>query len=280
MQLPDDFYFSQSNLKDYLDCPRRFYLKHVQRLPWPAVPQEPAQELEREAERGARFHRLAQQFFLGVPEERLAAGLDEQMRAWWEAFTRAARPLRPLRPRVETSLIGEVSGAPLLAKYDLLLSEPGAAPRTAIYDWKTYRSLPRLAHIAGSLQTRVYRFVAAQVGLGAGELPPEQIEMVYWFANFPDQPIRLPYSPAAYAQDGLYLEGLTADILRREAAEFEPTERTAACKYCQYRSFCGRGTTAGVLDLDANPDLEADLDGGPQPAQSDLNLDDLAEIAL
>lgn len=263
MQLPDDFYFNQSNLKDYLDCPHRFYLKHVQRLPWPAVPVEPALELEREAERGARFHRLAQQFFLGVPEGRLEAGLDDEMRAWWAAFVQTARPLLPLRPRAETSLIGQVPGAVLLAKYDLLLLGGGQA---VIYDWKTNRRLPRQGQLASHLQTRVYRCVLAQTP----DLQPEQVEMVYWFANFPDQPAHLPYTRQAYEQDQLYLEGLTGDILRRNADEFGLTDRTDVCKFCQYRSFCGRGTAAGLAGEEDLLDL----------TEAPLNLDDIAEIAF
>jgi hypothetical protein len=44
--LSEDFVFSQSNLQAYVDCPRRFWLAHVRRMPWPAVEAGPVQEYE------------------------------------------------------------------------------------------------------------------------------------------------------------------------------------------------------------------------------------------
>ena len=37
MNLPPDFHFSQASLRDFLACPRRFLLRHIQRLAWPAI---------------------------------------------------------------------------------------------------------------------------------------------------------------------------------------------------------------------------------------------------
>ncbi len=34
MPLPPDFHFSQSSLQDYLDCPRRFELRYLQKVKW------------------------------------------------------------------------------------------------------------------------------------------------------------------------------------------------------------------------------------------------------
>jgi len=34
--LPAPFTFSQSSLQDYYDCPRRFELRYLSRLIWPA----------------------------------------------------------------------------------------------------------------------------------------------------------------------------------------------------------------------------------------------------
>ena len=40
--LPDDFHFSQGSLQDYVDCQRRFQLRYLMKLAWPAVDAEPA----------------------------------------------------------------------------------------------------------------------------------------------------------------------------------------------------------------------------------------------
>mgnify|MGYP007064289961 CR=1 FL=1 len=40
MPLPVDFQFSQNNLQDYLDCARRFELRALRRLAWPAAQSE------------------------------------------------------------------------------------------------------------------------------------------------------------------------------------------------------------------------------------------------
>ena len=41
-KLPPQFAFSQSSLQDYMDCPRRFQLRYLDRLIYPAAESEPA----------------------------------------------------------------------------------------------------------------------------------------------------------------------------------------------------------------------------------------------
>src|SRR5512133_649626 len=100
------FEFSQSSLQDYVDCQRRFDLRYLQRLAWPAAPAEPVREHERHMQRGQRFHRLVQQYLLGVPAEFLArmasADEDEHLLQWWQHFEQTAANLLP-GPAVSTS---------------------------------------------------------------------------------------------------------------------------------------------------------------------------------
>ena len=65
----EQFDFSQSSLQDFTDCRKRFYLRYIQKVAWPALQAEPVIEFERHIQRGERFHRLAQQFLMGIPEE-------------------------------------------------------------------------------------------------------------------------------------------------------------------------------------------------------------------
>ena len=65
--LPDRFTFSQSSLQDYTDCPRRFQLRYIEQLKWPAVESEPVLDNERRQQEGQLFHRLVQQHRIGLP---------------------------------------------------------------------------------------------------------------------------------------------------------------------------------------------------------------------
>jgi hypothetical protein len=47
------------------------------------------------------------------------------------------------------------------------------------------------------VQTRVYP-LRAHPGAAA---PPGTVSMIYWFAQYPDQPIALPYDAAQHADD-------------------------------------------------------------------------------
>ncbi|NCT22292.1 PD-(D/E)XK nuclease family protein, partial [bacterium] len=64
-EIQSPFTFSQSSLQDYADCPRRFQLRYIEQLAWPAVETEPALENERRQQEGLLFHRLAQQHLIG-----------------------------------------------------------------------------------------------------------------------------------------------------------------------------------------------------------------------
>ena len=60
-QLRADFQFSQASLQDYVECARRFQLRYVERVAWPAPQAQPIFEYEQRLERGQVFHRLVQQ---------------------------------------------------------------------------------------------------------------------------------------------------------------------------------------------------------------------------
>lgn len=271
MPLPEHFQFSQGSLQDYVDCPRRFQLKYMLRLAWPAVQSEPAMENERFMQQGSRFHRLVQQHLLGVPGDRLQRLIhDVELNGWWNSYLEHAWNEPPVEPPLpEVSLYAPLGSYRLVAKYDALaFIESEGGKRVMIVDWKTSRKRLRRSWLAERMQTRVYPYLLVQAGAhlnGGIPIRPEQVEMVYWFAAFPNEPERFHYSEGQYAMDQVYLLSLVAEIETLGEAQFPMGEPGSDCRYCTYRSLCDRGLQAGERpgeegDVEGSEDLDFDID--------------------
>jgi CRISPR/Cas system-associated exonuclease Cas4 (RecB family) len=229
-------------------------------------------------QQGVSFHRLAHQQLVGVPVESLADQIhDEELERWWANFLRYAPSLvqagNSARLYPEITLTAPLRAYRLAAKYDLVrISSDGKA---MIIDWKTAHKRPKRQHLAERLQTRVYPYLLASAGsqLNLGEpLLPDRIEMVYWFADFPEQPERFAYDQQQFQADQAYLIELVAEIERLEEERFVMTTQLERCAYCVYRSLCDRGVEAGLQD-----DLIGDLEGDSGLGFS-LDFDQVAEI--
>jgi predicted RecB family nuclease len=269
MPLPTPFTFSQASLQDYADCPRRFQLRYIERLSYPAIESEPTLENERHQQEGEAFHRLTQQYLLGIPAEKVGKlASSPNLERWWDnflanfSFNRQTDTLYP-----EMNLSAPLAGARLMAKYDLILVSD--TPIVTIYDWKTYRKRPKNEFLVARLQTRVYRALLARAGAhlnGGRPISPENIEMVYWFADFPNDPARFRYDAAQYQRDWDFLEKTAKELASQ--ADFPPTDETRHCAYCTYRSYCDRGIRAGDGDT-----IESEL-------TLDISLEQVQEIEL
>jgi CRISPR/Cas system-associated exonuclease Cas4 (RecB family) len=285
--LPDDFQFSQASLQDYVDCRRRFQLRYLLELAWPAIQAEPAEEQEIHGRQGELFHRLVQQHQLGIPAERLASMAqaadrelgDSRLSLWWDNYLQAGPTDLPRQRHPEVTLSIPLAGQRLHGKYDLIATDPGE--RAVIVDWKTSRARPGRPWLAARLQTRVYRYVLIDGGAalnGGRPWHPDQVEMVYWFANHPDPPERLPYSEREYGADGEYLAALIAEIVHAGEEDFLLTEDVRRCRLCPYRSLCDRGVEAGRLDA-ATPEEASGVDETTADWGSGFDFEQVAEIA-
>ncbi|GAB4538080.1 MAG: PD-(D/E)XK nuclease family protein [Anaerolineales bacterium] len=263
---------SQSSLQDYADCPRRFELRYIQRLNYPAVQAEPALENEKHQQEGESFHRLAQQYFIGVPAEILARqAAAENLQRWWKNFSASTHiaALKKMNVRAEMSLSAPLGGFRLVAKYDLLASDKD---KLLIYDWKTYRKRPADKFMADRWQTRIYRALLLRAGVrlhGGQAAQPEQVEMTYWYADFPGEAARFTYSAAQFQRDWDALTALAEELAA--ATSFPMTDEIKKCGYCPYRSYCNRGVRAESAQ-------DAELDAAEEPF--DLNFEQIAEVEL
>jgi len=272
-KLPVQFAFSQSSLQDYADCPRRFQLRYLDQLIYPAAESEPALENERHLLEGQHFHRLAQQHLLGIPSEKLSRLANtSNLGRWWENFINAKdltglRDLSGLYP--EVTLSAPLGDFRLVAKYDLIAFTEDE--KVVIYDWKTYRKRPRNEWLSARWQTRVYRSLLVTAGGQLNDGRPivaERCEMVYWFSNFPDDPARFQYNQAQYKRDWDALIRLTEEI--QSAASYPLTDDRQKCAYCPYRSYCDRGIQAGNLVA-----IEAEMEA---ESLFDVNFEQIGEI--
>jgi len=274
MALPDAFLFSQGNLQDYVDCQRRFQLRHVLTQPWPAIITEPALEAERHAQRGTDLHHLAHQHSLEIDAKRLEATIhDEVLARWWHTYLTYPPPGVPETVRrAEVVVSAPLAGHRLVAQYDLLAVEPGE--RLVVVDWKAVLKRPLRANLARRLQTRVYRYLAVEGGAafnGGQPVEPEQVEMIYWFAEFGGAVECFPYDADQRRADGDYLVDLIAEIAGHSESIWPLTPDERQCRFCNYRSLCERGATAAFL-ADAEDDLE--------PAEVTIDLEQIAEVAF
>ena len=265
---PDSFTFSQSSLQDYTDCPRRFQLRYMERLHWPAVETEPVKENEIRQQEGQLFHRLVQQHQIGLPAEKLKplANTANLIR-WWDNYLHTDFKLENARKYTELTLLAPVGKNRLSAKFDLLAVLPGQ--KVIIFDWKTYQKRPRDEWMATRLQTRVYQTMIVQAGAylnGGNPFEPENIEMIYWYVESPSEPAHFPYDSSHSTRDWKTLTGLINEINNHQ--HFPLTEDEKKCAYCTYRSYCNRGIEAGNAG-------EMEEMGSNEP---DINFEQIAEI--
>ena len=269
--LRQPFSFSQSCLQEYADCPRRFRLRYVDQLTWPAVESEPVAENEHRQQEGQIFHRLVQQHLLGLPTENLARLANTpNLARWWENYIVSDLGLNGYTIFTESALSAPLGAHRLLAKYDLIAIDTKKEKAT-IVDWKTYAKRPRDEWMSVRWQTRVYRSLLAVAGdhLNDGQpIVPEQIEMIYWYADFPSQPARFKYTSAQFKRDWSAIEKVVKEI--SSTKEFPMTEDEKMCRFCVYRSYCDRGKQAGAMD-EAEAEMESE-------AAFDVNFEQIGEI--
>jgi hypothetical protein len=94
--------------------------------------------------------------------------------------------------------------------------------------------------------------------------------MIYWFADFPNEPARFTYTSAQYKRDWDTLTKLANEI--ESASSFPLTDDRTKCSYCPYRSYCDRGVQAGDVG-DAEAEMEED-------ELFDVNFEQIGEIAF
>lgn len=271
MTVRPDFQFSQNNLQDYIDCSRRFQLRHILQQKWPAVQSQPVVEQERHMQQGARFHNLVYQHQLGLPAESLQPlAAENNLGDWWQNYLeRSPRPL-PARRYPEFTLTAPFAGFRILAKYDLLAVDPGQ--RVMIVDWKTSLKAQSMPYLRERMQSRLYPFLAVLAGScinNGSPVQPEQVEMVYWFANEPENVVRFAYNQQRFYEDQQFFYNLISEIAAKNEGQFTVTGNAQRCVYCTYRSLCGRGESAGPWQEDEDQQ-DRDL--------SSLDFDAVGEI--
>jgi predicted RecB family nuclease len=276
--LPVDFQFSQSSLQDYLDCARRFELRYILRQKWPAPQSEPVLEREAYMKLGQQFHMLAQQYFLGLPDERLSASVRDTLLQSWYGNLADAFPLNEIPPTrySEISLTSNLGEDRLVAKMDLVIIDEQR--QVYILDWKTSQKLPRRKYLEARIQSHMYPLAIVQAGevLTAGSrISPQDVDMVYWFPNFPQHEETFHYSAAKYKEDIEWIGAMIREIRSTREGEFELTPNDKLCLFCNYRSLCRRGDQAG--DWRKAEDLQEDLDAAISSIDFDISIDQIGE---
>ncbi len=311
MPLPKNFQFSATSLQDYVDCPRRFQLRYLLQVAWPAPETEPISEQERHGRLARDFHRLIHQHLLGLPIESLSNSVrDPDLERWWKAYLAYIPTFGDARVIPELGLSAPLAGHRVVAQYDAIVvsdrhfteqeEAPGIAPEHStsflIIDWKTYHQRPSRAWLGRRLQTRVYPVILVQAGasLTSRSVEPDDVEMHYWLAEYPKTPESFVYDVATYQADLTYLSALINEIVER-ARSSEPRAESATtsaagetwpltadvrrCRFCNYRSLCERGEAAGPLTEYVASDYQDHSIASEPDLDFDLDWGQVQEIA-
>lgn len=237
--------FSHYKLTALQTCQRRFQLRYLERLAWPAALSDRAYELA--LLRGSRFHQRLHRHFLGLNAAEEASG-DPALENWWRAFLAHGPALPPDKHLPELQLSVPMGDHLLVGRFDLLVTGPD---HWHIYDWKT-ESRPRpIETLRQDWQTRLYLALAVEGAPALGrQVAPEQVRMTYWQANAPSEPpTTFVYGQAWHAETWAKLQEMVAAIDRQLGDEgaWPLTEDLEQCRRCPYQAICQR--QAPEMDL-------------------------------
>ena len=227
---------TQTQISAYERCKRFYFLKYVRRLVWPVELSD-----RQQVRQGEAFHLLIRQLLMGFSRESLLVPADsENLSRWLEVFL-SNKPLgKPDMIFPEREVTMNFADVLWLGKFDALAVYD---EQIRIFDWKTSGRKPEEAHYLSAPQTRLYRFLAKTCAprlLGASHhgIPAENIEMVYWFPEYPENTISLAYSEEQYERDMTWLRTRAREMSSQNEADYPQTEKIRVCSSCSYRTHC------------------------------------------
>lgn len=252
----DEFFFSQSALIAFQNCPRKFRYRYLDGLFWPADWGSDVEQ-RKAIEEGRQFHLLAERYYYRgeAPEEMSVSGelgrMFQEM-VQFRPYQASVRFWPEHELRVNDGILR------LVAKYDLLYITP--AGRAIIYDWKTNATPSKINYWRNHLQTIVYRYVLCKVGgiyAPDGIIRPEDVTMVYWNPRYPHAAEPLNYSAKQMENDEIFLRDTISKIKQLDYEHFTTTGDQKRCNVCEYCPIC-HGKRAMELELEKE-DMDVDL---------------------
>lgn len=243
-----DFRFSQIALSTFYTCRRQFWLRYVRRVRWPTMLTEQMAGWELAIERGSLLHRWIHQESVGIDLTDSVRGEDDPiLQRWWQNW----RVTPPVLPEgvfySEIQLSVPILDHRLVAQFDrLIVTESG---QLYIADWKTGLITPDQTVYASSWQTRVYRFIAVEVGhifIPESSVNPSDVVLSYWHAGAPDALQAIPYSAREHERVRVNIEQSVEEIsaLSDEIEAFPQCDNREACASCTYVALCERGSAS------------------------------------
>jgi len=253
-------HFSQSNLQDFKECPRRFQLKVVDQISWPAAYLEPLSGLEQATEIGNKFHQLCHQYFSGIDPGTLEISItNPDLKNMWENFIEFGMEIDAESRYSEIILSSPFLGHHLIAKYDLVIQTPDG--KFIIFDWKTSSRKPSRTILSQRFQTFLYPYILTKAGnsvFKTTQPAPSDISMNYFYPMSSDPEEIFPYSDSLYVENIRVLTDTITEIddLISSGKVFPLTENIEECGKCIYRSLCKRGVRAEEIDIFTEIDQE------------------------
>lgn len=239
VEILDKFIFTQNNLQSYLDCPRQFELRFLLKQECPPASTTAQAASRHFAELGTQFHELVHRHLIGIPvEDTLNHYNDPQIQTWWQHFD----SLNPLPGNIaqkcpELTISCSIERYRLLAKLDLAVVTTDQ--RVLIFEWKTSPNLPNPQILKSRLQSRLYPLVLSKMSrMGSLDFSPDQVSMIYWFANQPERAVIFQYSTTQMIADQKYLIQLIDEISSIPFGEFKKTRNMRKCQYCDFFLLC------------------------------------------
>ncbi len=247
--------FSRARLVDFLTCPRRFELRYLRRLVWPAAPLDEKTAVS--LQQGQQFHNLLERRFLHLPIN--IGDHSPTIRSWYNIFQQNKTMLPNGEYLPELTLTVPIGNHFLTGRFDLLVQKND---HLHLFDWKTGR--PRnLAALHADWQTRLYLAMIVESGQAITPAPitPENVSMTYWYVNEPNSPHHIRYDAAWHERNWAEIEEIVVDINGRLTTNiWEKTTDSEECRNCPYQIYCSQRSSAPLIPrsqpLPAPPQME------------------------
>ena len=272
---PERFIFNAHSIQDFLRCPRRFELKYILNQSWPAPISEPVLEYENRMRLGTDFHHIVHQYLSGIDAEKLKQlSLSQELNYWFVNFQKFFTSHKFNHYSSEISITLPFQENIIKAVIDFV--GVNEEDQLIIAEWKTSEFLPKKEIISNTVQSILYPYMIYECRKNIFpdiNIDHEDIEMIYWFPNYPEILIDLKYSQEKHDLNHRYLADIINRIQNTRSDAFNKTENLKICSYCEFRSLCERGIQPGYYDS-KNPDMVLDQ------LIDDIQFEDSLEISF